>query len=203
MLEKKCSSCERVEPVANFYKYTRRLDGLYTWCKMCDYTRRLLSELVLDDKAREALRKKKKERNRQYNIRNKEHVLAYRLAYYQANREHKLQYRKDWYEANREYCLEYAKSPKVVAYREKFRKENPGYYRNQTLIRQKKLRQRTFPHEKEALTLFYQNCPEGYHVDHIVPITHPLVSGLHVLANLQYLTAEENKRKFNRFEIGD
>lgn len=51
----------------------------------------------------------------------------------------------------------------------------------------------------EDISKFYSKCPEGYHVDHIVPLQGELVSGLHVLQNLQYLTAEENIRKHNKF----
>ena len=49
----------------------------------------------------------------------------------------------------------------------------------------------------EAIDEFRKNCPEGYVVDHIIPLCNPKVSGLNVLENLQYLTNEENQIKGN------
>lgn len=40
-----------------------------------------------------------------------------------------------------------------------------------------------------------------HHVDHIVPIQHHLVCGLHCEANLRVITARDNIAKNNRFEI--
>lgn len=51
------------------------------------------------------------------------------------------------------------------------------------------------------IALIYKNCPEGYHVDHIIPIKGKLVSGLHVHDNLQYLPAKDNIVKNNSFDI--
>lgn len=39
-----------------------------------------------------------------------------------------------------------------------------------------------------------------YQVDHIVPLNHPLVCGLHRRCNLQVITARENRAKGNSFE---
>lgn len=53
--------------------------------------------------------------------------------------------------------------------------------------------------ETEAIRAFYEACPEGYEVDHIIPLQGLFVSGLHVLSNLQYLPALDNRRKGRSF----
>ena len=40
-----------------------------------------------------------------------------------------------------------------------------------------------------------------HHVDHVLPVNGKLVSGLHVETNLQILTATENIKKTNYFEV--
>lgn len=44
---------------------------------------------------------------------------------------------------------------------------------------------------------FYENCPEGHEVDHIVPISK---GGPHHQDNLQYLTRQANRRKGNKLD---
>lgn len=56
--------------------------------------------------------------------------------------------------------------------------------------------------ELANISKFYNGCPVGYHVDHIIPLQGDLVSGLHVLSNLQYLTVSENCSKQNKFTPG-
>lgn len=48
----------------------------------------------------------------------------------------------------------------------------------------------------EKIKEIYQNCPIGYEVDHIVPLS---LGGWHHEDNLQYLTTKENRTKSNRF----
>ena len=49
--------------------------------------------------------------------------------------------------------------------------------------------------DRKAIKEFYTNCPKGYEVDHIIPISK---GGLHTLENLQYLTMSENRKKSNK-----
>lgn len=55
--------------------------------------------------------------------------------------------------------------------------------------------------ERIQIGRFYKNCPKGYEVDHIIPISR---GGSHRLSNLQYLTKLENASKGNRLpgEVG-
>jgi len=51
--------------------------------------------------------------------------------------------------------------------------------------------------EQELILIneFYDNRPPGYEVDHIIPISK---GGGHTISNLQYLSPQENKKKYNK-----
>ncbi len=53
--------------------------------------------------------------------------------------------------------------------------------------------------QTQEIEKYYQECPEGMQVDPVSPLKGELVSGLHVIENLQYLSAEENLKKGNKF----
>jgi hypothetical protein len=53
----------------------------------------------------------------------------------------------------------------------------------------------------DKIRQIYDNCPEGHHVDHIIPLNGINICGLHVEYNLQYLPAKENCSKGNKFEL--
>lgn len=54
--------------------------------------------------------------------------------------------------------------------------------------------------ERQVIKQFYLDCPEGFVVDHILPINHSAVSGLHCICNLQYLPKSDNSHKSNKFD---
>lgn len=61
----------------------------------------------------------------------------------------------------------------------------------------KKLNQTPIDADLEKIKQIYLRCPEGYEVDHIIPISR---GGLHHQDNLQYLTISENRKKGNKLK---
>lgn len=160
----------------------------------------------------------------------REERIAKAKEYAEANKDKILEYQKDWRENNKEHTKEYKKehwiknkesiSRKQVEYQrnnmDKFAIRQKKYestekgklakrtYRNNRRCREKNARLGN-AFLKETLLIYkacYKMRKEGLNVevDHIVPISHPDVCGLHVPWNLQIIPAKENRRKTNKFD---
>ena len=192
METKQCTKCSEVKAVCCFSKNKNAKDGMQHSCKECV-----------------------KSYNSSYYSKNSEAGKSRARAYDKANEgavsARRAKYRED--NASKIRSNEKVRRLNTVeersAYQSTYRKQNAG--KLNALSKKRKLAklQRT-PQwaDMTAVAEFYVEAKRleeltgiQFHVDHIVPLQGEMVSGLHVPANLQLLTAHENLSKSNRFEV--
>lgn len=144
------------------------------------------------------------EQGRRYDSLNKERRSKQRKIERSKDPEKIKKWTKNWRDNNREHTREYSKQ-----YRLKNKHTKEYKYKKAAADSARRARQRkALPKwvdkkHKKRIVEFYKKCPEGHHIDHIIPLTNKNVCGLHVLWNLQYLPASENIRKKNNFRQED
>lgn len=126
--------------------------------------------------------------------------------------------KRRYYATNREFVIARAQARPLEEkrrYRKRWKVDNPDQVRADVNARRRRHRHATpaclTRADRAAMRQLYQHAQvlteltgERYAVDHIVPLRHPLVSGLHVPWNLQVVREATNAEKSNKlhFVIG-
>lgn len=121
----------------------------------------------------------------------------------------------EWKRRNRRAVSRYARrwrsnnAPAVAAYMRRWKIDNPGRCTAHSVERRaRKLGATPIWACKQAIVSVYAEADRRtrktgvpHHVDHVIPLKHPLVCGLHVEFNLQAIPAVDNLRKHNSFAV--
>lgn len=149
---------------------------------------------------------------REYKIRNKDRIRERQNAWVRANPEKPAAAWQKYVDSGKRteaYYNKIASNPeyyslKAVERAHKAKALNPEKYRSYQRtyhgVRRRQVENATIDFSWDGTLQFYKETPEGRTVDHIIPLKHPLVSGLHVPWNMQYLTKSENSKKSNSFD---
>lgn len=187
-----CRKCNIEKTEMNFYKAKSNKDGLNNQCKNC-FKEEVKTNTSKKDKL--VIKEKNKEwrKIRMENPDYRKSLNQKGKKYYKENKEQHRKSMTEWYENNKEAYLlgrkDYYKNNKAD-----FRKRDA----NRRALELNAVLKNLCPIIKQELKVIYKNCPEGYEVDHIIPLNNSIVCGLHVPWNLQYLTIEENRKKSNK-----
>ena len=178
---KTCSRCKEVKSTEEFTKKKTSKDGLRSYCREC--CRKDAERWRANTKEQRALRGKE---------------------YHEKHRDRIIQRQKEWRKNNPE---------KAKMAGKRWAESHPEFVSERRARRRAAKRQATPPwlnseHYDQFRAIYglrlemQELTGVEYHVDHIHPLIHPLVCGLHVPWNLQVITAEENLSKGNKFEAG-
>ena len=188
MLTKTCKGCLIEKSIDNFGKHKIGLNGLRSRCRACRKIEAAEANSRPDIKIQNYNRKVKwrRENEEQYKAVDK----AWRLANPDKTKKSSNTWKAKNRKATRTYAKEYAKEHRA----ERTAAQNLRYTRSL---------QRT-PVWSEVLKikeLYAEASRLRMQVDHIIPLQGDLVSGLHVLGNLQLLSPFDNISKKNKYVI--
>ena len=179
MKTKKCSKCKQEKPLSEYHKKTGRKDGLKSSCKDCcrEYAKLWWAESGGENG-----------HWRKYYQENKERILDKQKQWRSENPDKSRRATREWANRNRDAIAERRSRRRAT-----HKNATPSWLTEEQRKQIKDIYSHCF--EMEKLT------GVKHHVDHIHPLTHPLLCGLHVPWNLQVITAQENLSKGNRLQI--
>lgn len=204
---KPCTRCGVVKPLDMFPANKKMKSGRDSLCRACyaakarEYRARNPEKVKASQRAHYAANKEKRD----------EHVKKWAAKNLDRRREHRKKWRAENHEQARA-CekASYAKHrDKALARKKDYRAANTAkwtHYANQR--RAARLQATPAWADLKAIEAVYQECAETtvttgveHHVDHIVPLKHPLVCGLHVHWNLRVIPGLENRQKANKLIV--
>lgn len=188
---KTCSRCSETKPLTEFHQRAGKPCGHVSACRACK------AAMAAD-----------------YRSRNPDATKARALAWHNANKERSIANTKAWQAANAE-----AHAATRKAYRKLNAEEVRAKWRawrdaNRDVVRRLRARRRAALKlavpawaDQGAIGAVYslalhlsQVTGIEHHVDHVIPLQHPRVCGLHVEHNLKAIPKADNQRKYNKFE---
>jgi len=198
---KRCTHCKNEKPFSEFHKQPHGKFGLRGRCSVCA----TMFRKPIDPA-----------KTKYYYEKNKEKIAARAKAKYWSDpKKHNLavkQSRLKYYDKHlaysRQYELEHKEERKL---KDKVYAQNNPHKKAAIVLKRKVKQKQSIPKWSniEMTKKIYKlrdrlNEHSGYikyHVDHIIPISGKLVSGLHVIENLKIVLASYNLSKNNKYEV--
>lgn len=183
MHSKVCPCCKEVKAITEFHACSRNKDGMQVYCKICKLQKQRYA------------RSNSTEKDKAYYRANRDACISRSLKSVAKKREYYNARSKAWVAANREKVLarrrELSSTPKYKT------KKAESESRRRRVLRAFVV-SKPYQAEIDGMYLFCKIFTR-FEVDHIIPLRHKDVSGLHTPCNLQILTREQNRSKGNRW----